>query len=284
MMGNLLAIVKDPKDSKEFVKYALNLASDLQISLHLLYVQDPANYALGSSGITGNAQVQIELNLKKMAEEAKKILVDLVRDYASSELLVRISTETGIIRTIIEGLIENEKINMVLLESRETDGFWTQNSTDMEIIRNVKCPVWIIPKKSGYKPFREIIYATDYKEEDLVTLKKLIGLTQGFSPGITALHITDDYDFDTRIRKEGFHEIVQRKTSYDKISLKSLVNNEGKDLGPLINDYASLINADLIVVLKENHHFIERLFRSSATKAIVQQANIPVLVYHARGT
>jgi nucleotide-binding universal stress UspA family protein len=113
-------------------------------------------------------------------------------------------------------------------------------------------------------------------------LRKLIALTHHFSPRITAIHITENLDFEVRIQKAGFQEMLHRKTSYDQVSVKSLVEEtNGEDIGQLINEYASLMEANLIVVLKENRHFFDRLFKSSATKKIVQQAKIPVLVYHA---
>jgi nucleotide-binding universal stress UspA family protein len=60
------------------------------------------------------------------------------------------------------------------------------------------------------------------------------------------------------------------------------VEKSGENVGQLINDYACLIDANLIVVLKENRHFLERLVKSSSTKKIVQQARTPVLVYHEK--
>jgi nucleotide-binding universal stress UspA family protein len=281
-MKTLLAIVNEPGDSKEFVQYVLNMAADLQTNVNLIHVQDPANYAFGTPGMTGDASLQIQVTRQNLAMNAMKILDRYVKAFAPENVSVKISTEMGIAKLIIEKLLSENKINMVILEGGESDGFWTRNSTHMDIIRNVKCPVWVVPKQSAYRALREILYATDYREEDLATLKKLIALTHHFSPRITAIHITENLDFDVRIQKAGFQEMLQTKTSYDQVSVKSLVEETGvEDIGQLVNNYASLVEANLIVVLKENRHFFDRLFNSSATKKIVQQAKIPVLVYHA---
>jgi nucleotide-binding universal stress UspA family protein len=282
-METLLTIIHNPEDSKELVKFALSLAADLQTNLQLLFVQDPVNYTYGTPGLTGSALVvKIKADQEKLAENTKKLLWRFVKECTLGDISVKISTETGIIKFIIEKLLTDNKINMVLLEGSESDGFWTQNSTEMEVIRDIQCPVWVIPKGCKHLQFKEILYATDYHEEDLKTLRKLIGLTHHLSPTITALHITDNMDFEGRIKKAGFHEMVKTKTAYDRVSVKSLVEERGDDVGQLINDYASLINANLIVVLKENRHFLERLVKSSSTKKIVQQASIPVLVYHGK--
>ena len=52
----------------------------------------------------------------------------------------------------------------------------------MSVLNNASCPVWVIPNKSKYAPFKEIIYANDFQEEDLLTLQKLVELTHTLSP------------------------------------------------------------------------------------------------------
>jgi nucleotide-binding universal stress UspA family protein len=50
----------------------------------------------------------------------------------------------------------------------------------------------------------------------------------------------------------------------------------------LINDYSSDIDANLVVMLKENRHFLERLFKPSSTKKLIKEAKLPVLVFHEK--
>jgi nucleotide-binding universal stress UspA family protein len=138
----------------------------------------------------------------------------------------------------------------------------------------------VIPENSDYNPIHSVIYATDYNEEDIPTLEKLIRLTYFESPKITALHITDNVDFDLRIKNAGFQKMLESKLGYENIEVKALVENQGDDMVSLINDYAARISADLIVVLKENRRFLERLFRPSSSEKIIEEASRPVLVFH----
>ena len=100
---------------------------------------------------------------------------------------------------------------MVILEGQQDDSFWMQSSTNMDIIKMVECPVWIIPKGAIYQPFSEIVYATDYKAEDIINLKKLISLFPHLMPNITALHITDSVDFEERVKKEVLWKCFSQK-------------------------------------------------------------------------
>lgn len=160
------------------------------------------------------------------------------------------------------------------------ESFTLKGSFAKELIRNVRCPVWLIPKDTEYQPFHHIIYATDYHNEDISTLKKLIDLTHLVSPQITALHITENADFDLRTKNAGFQKMLEAKTDYNKILVKTLVENDGDDITGLINKYAASYTSDLIVLLKENQHFLERLFKPSTTEKMIKEAKQPFLIYH----
>lgn len=284
-MKTLLAIINEPVESKDFIQYAANMAFDLNANVHLLYVQNTNAYPLGTVGTTGVASARIQQNTELQSERAKetmnKYIVE-VKSKMSDDVLIDYSSELGITSLIAKKLVSEEKVDMVVLENQENESFWTQTSHNMDIISNVDCPVWVVPKDKDYKPFTEIIYATDYHEEDITNLKKLIALTQHYSPSITALHITDSVDFEEKVIKAGFKEMLQEKASYDHLSVKVLNESNGDNMANLLNDYALLINAELIVVLKENKSFLEKIFKTDHTKKIIEKSMLPVLVLHEK--
>ena len=74
-------------------------------------------------------------------------------------------------------------------------------------------------------------------------------------------------------------DMLQSKTGYQKITVKSLLEKDDENAAQLINEYALNINADLIVILKENRNFLERILSPGSTKKILKEATLPVLVY-----
>lgn len=284
-MQTLLVITSNPEDSKILLRYATGLAKDLQMSVHLMYVQDPNIYPTTMPGSMGDVTVLLQENMEIIAANMKKVLEQQVREIhkeMSPDIPIDFSSKTGIVSLIASEFISENNIASIILESQEDGNIWSQTSTNMEIVRHVNCPVWIIPYNSVYQPFNEIIYATDYNEADINALKKLILLTGKLSPHITVLHISDDLDFEENVKKTGFLEMVRSKTAYDKMSVKILVEQSRDELAYLINDYAQQINADLIVIMKENRDFFERIFKSGSVKKIIRQAKLPVLIFHER--
>jgi nucleotide-binding universal stress UspA family protein len=284
-MKTLLTIVQEPKLSKDFLRYVAGLAINLGAQVKVHHVHTPANYSMGMVDTTGYGSMHIQRGLENVVENSEKILNEykaLINKEMASQVIVEVASQIGLQALIAEDMVNDHGVDMVVLEGKKDVGFWSQSSNIMDVIKKVKCPVWIIPKGAGFKPFAEIVYATDYKKEDIVSLKKLIATFPHYSPNITALHVTDNADFEERVKKAGFVEMLQRETNYKPLWVKAFYQNEHTDLTEFINEFALKNKADLLVLLKENKSFFERIFNSSHTKEILKKTQLPVLVYHEK--
>jgi nucleotide-binding universal stress UspA family protein len=94
-----------------------------------------------------------------------------------------------------------------------------------------------------------------------------------------ALHISNDDEFEKKLKSEGFAEVLSEKTGYNKVSVKMIADGDGKDAAESLMNKAEKAKADLIVVLKENRNFFERIFKSSFTADLIKKVQLPVLVY-----
>ncbi len=280
-MQTLLAILTNPVKSEDFIEYSLSMSADLGYNLHIMYVQNPALYTISpGTDTTTPYPVANELDVKMLEadrETALNYIKDIVANFKDGPKpkSLDVSAEAGTMSTVVNHFVSNNKAHMIVTEGDEESGFF---SSEPDVINKTNCPGWIIPPKMSYRPFKKILYATDYNEADITTLKRLVALTKEFSPEITALHITDSKDFEEKTIQKGFKDVVAQETNYDKIHVKT--EKESKSTEEKINDTAINIKADLIVLLKENKGFIEKIFTSSSTKKVIKKAKLPVLVYH----
>ncbi len=280
-MKNLLAIINDPANSKDFIEYTYQMAEDLNYTPHFLYTQDPAVYAMSSGAIRPGANpigTEIEVD-RKNAIRLIQEKIRTVRKELSNDVSFNFNVETGAADLVINRYISDKKAEMAVLEGRDKNGAWTSDTANSGIIQKINCPGWMIPYRMSYDPYQKIIYATDYNETDINNLKNLINLTGRFSPEITALHISDSDDFEQKTKEKGFMEIVKKELGYEKILVKTLVDKGKKGPGENINKYAIDNGANLIVLLKENVNFIKKIFKPGQTKKILKTAKLPVLVY-----
>lgn len=284
-MKTLLAIVNNPYNSGMFIKYVLQMAGDLSLDLHLLYIQDPQAYPIDSTGATGAAALQFEQTMEFERERALKSLeakVEEINKNSSLNVKTRFSTETGSRNITADNYISEGKGDMLVLEAQKEVNFWSLHATNMDVVLQVKCPVWIIPGGSNYGAFKKIVYATDYNEEDIETLNNLISLTSNYNPTIIALHVLKSSEFHEKVLSTGFQDMIENQTDYKDISVKTIKEEKDRDTGKTVNAFSIKENANLLVMLKENRGFFERIFKPSLTSKILTETELPVLVFHEK--
>ncbi|SMO45455.1 Universal stress protein family protein [Saccharicrinis carchari] len=283
-MKTLLAIINEPKESKGFIRYVAQMATNLKVNVHVLYAYSRVEYPLNvTANNMGQASLEIHKTMEEFLENSKTILQRYMNELSaevSNNVFTGITVEIGGTEVSAEKVINDKNIEMAVIESRAEASFWSQTSSNMDLIRELKCPVWIIPKGDVYRPIKNIVYATDYNEEDVSNLSKLIHLFPHLMPNITALHITDSGDFNNRIKKAGFKEMIQEKLPYANLIVKAIHRENDDDVAQLLADFAETNQTDLAVVLKQNKSFFARLFKENHTKEILEKSEIPVLVFH----
>lgn len=282
-MKTILVLVKSQINSEKYIEYALKLAADINYNVQIFYVHNPDIIPLATPHLSGAAITQLHKEPEERMREAIRSLstiTDTLIYKIAGQVIVEVTAAIGDEISLINEKVESGDVQMVMIESQGIRSFSLKESFAKEVIRKVNCPIWVIPENSVYNSIHSVIYATDYNEEDIPTLKKLIDLTYFNSPKITAIHITDNVDFDLRIKNAGFQKMLESKVEYENIEVKALVENHGDDMVGLINTYAARTSANLIVVLKDNRRFLERLFYPSSSEMIIGEANRPVLVFH----
>jgi len=284
-MKTLLAIINESGNLKEFIKYAAQFSNDLNSNLTLLAVQNPQAYSVGTHHASGAIAANNQMILEEAAEKAKEDLQQLSKEATAElpfDITIDVLSEIGITKMIVEELVSDNKADMVILNSEPDVSFWEQSTANKDIIFDINCPVWVIPEKTEYVSYSKVVYATNYKEEDIRNMKKLLKLAGTLNPEIVALHITDTTDFEEKVKQKGFLETLQKNTGYSKIKVKALKERENDNVAQLINDYSSDIDANLIVLLKENRNFLDRLFNPGATRKLIKEAKLPVLIFHEK--
>jgi nucleotide-binding universal stress UspA family protein len=285
-MKTILILIDSIEDSKEYMNYGVNLAKDLERNVMFLYMFDYGNIPVSTHSYAETIMHLRKTTYKSQIDKAENELKAIIGELNSTvphPPSIEYILETGAPHDIINKFIADEEVDMVMLEEygkgRSSDLIRESN---IEIIRKTHCPVWIIPEDVNFKAFSNIVFATDYHEEDIPALKKLTDIAAIFSAQIIALHITENIDFEERILSTGYSDILKEKVGYDKIEMKVVAEEKGTGVAENILKFASLSEADLIVLMKEDKGFMERIFTPSTTQRLSRHTRFPMLVYHEK--
>lgn len=289
-MKKLAFLIDEIDKTKELIRFAALLGKDINAKIHVLHVQNPQIHhsTQSTQGYMGVAGVPVPADaelLQKISDDIKEKVtgyIQEIEDELSGIPSIKFKSDIGDASIILQEKIKKNKYDIVLLQNHTEEDFWLRESVNMDVVRNVPCPVFIVPPDAKYQPLEKIIYATDYNKEDIATLKSIIKLLKSFDPEILALHISNDNEFKENLKSEGFASMLNEKTGSDRVSVKMISDKEEEDAVESLVSEAEKAKVNLIVVLKENRNFFKRLFKSSFTAELIKDIQLPVLVFHKK--
>ncbi len=282
MKKKILQFIRSAENLEKVVANSEGFARALDMEIKLLMVletRQPYFYPMTTTLHTGMETYQFEELHAEREKEAEKILKKFAEEKNKEKGHPRVSYEilSGATDMILIDASENKDISLILInESQEPEQGFLIN-TYLNTLEKTSCPILKIPEKKDFSQISKILYATDYKEEDLPTLSKLAEIAAPFKAEITTLHITDSVDLEEKMMGHGFEKTLHDRVGYDKISFAV---REDENVVEGIMDYARSGNFDLIVLLKENRNFLQRLFTKSDSNKILSDSDVPVMVFH----
>ena len=260
----------------------MSLAGMLDMDLKLLMVLETRHtffYPMTSPLKTGIASYEFEKIREERLKEEKKQMSAFVDKLNSRGAKIKVDFEIRSGATdmiLLEASGKKDTYMLMINESEEPEMGFLIN-TYLQIVEKTECPILKVNGDFDFSKLQKVLYATDYKEEDVPVLKKLSEMLAPFKAEITALHITDNLDLEEKLKSHGYESSLLKKIGYDRIRFAI---RKDKKVPRGIMDYAKSGKYDMIVVLKENRSFLERIFGSSDSNKILAKAETPVMVYH----
>lgn len=285
-MKTLLAIIYEPSLAENFIRYAVHLSGRFNLNLQFLYILSyEAHPPPGlSAGLSGSFAYELDRDLAKEQERALDTLKKSVEPLVSrmpDPVEAGYSVEFGHAKAVIAGHVAKHPDPALLLEGKHKGSLLSLNPSNIEVVRQVDCPVWVIPTDVEFQEFKKVLYASDFHEADIQALQELSGLLETRTPEIQTFHVTEVSDFDALLRAKGLESLIREQVSYPKLSF-SLVESRKDDVADAICHFAEEQQAQLIVLLKEQYGLFEGLINPSATRKIIRRARLPVLIFHQK--
>ncbi len=150
------------------------------------------------------------------------------------------------------------------LEEGSLDGITTS------VMQQISIPLLAIPHTTSYRPIKEIVYASDFEQDDFKVIDQLLRFAQVTEAIINCIHI----------RQDGEYWDGNQSSMYDRMYLleqsNSLINYHvlhGNDILASLQSYIVEHEIDMIAMLTRHN-------ASSFTRKIALSTDIPLLAFH----
>lgn len=275
MKGRVILIPTDfSKNAEVALTYAINLATDFQARLIVLHA-----YRLLQTTIDSIDQSPFSIKnqwdrdtQQKFRRLESKYLKDAGIDYS-------FEVDVGFAADAINSSALANKVDMVVIGAA---GAGTINqivgSTTLKILNMVHCPVMVIPSEANYCDVSKVTFAYDTKR---VIKKEQIHLLAEYVKTYNAK--LEILSVSTRGRKS--ETTTEQKDEFDKFLVGTdhfftTISTKDDNIADSILGYIDEKSSNVLVALKRDHSFVEKVFNFSITRKLAIQTGLPLLVIH----
>jgi nucleotide-binding universal stress UspA family protein len=222
-------------------------------------------------------------NWFKAYNEISKFNKYFLEEHARTDTDLRIKFDyrfvNGIFVDEIRNIAREENVDLIVLPISDKREF---NKRQLKIIQdNIfeknRTSLLVVPFGSVFRPVKNIVFATDLKRLNKYPqyLNDVIHYAELFDSSIHFIHISSREKAEILDNSETYRLVMQAIEKNKRHTFTSLY---GKDIIETVNRYVNECNADILVVVKHQHYFLDSIFQESLSKEISLYSKVPVLV------
>ncbi len=191
----------------------------------------------------------------------------------------------GIFKDEIRNIAREDNVDLIVLPVSDKREF---NKRQLRIIQdNIfeknRTSLLIVPFGCKFKPVKNIVFATDLKKLNNYPqyLNDVVHYAQLFDSNIHFIHISSKEKVENWDNSDTYQLVMQAIEKNKRHTFKSL---HGKEIIKSVNQYVEECNADILVVVKHQHYFLDSIFHESMSNEISLYSKVPVMVMREKRT
>ena len=258
------------------IAYALKLLQDHTCRFYLVHTYTPpiyrVDYTLGSPGQLGLPDVQrnsVEETLEDTIKTIKPLSNPAKHTFVSHAAFNTLAEE-------MDSISHKEGVDFIVMGTQGATGAMEIlfGSNTVQVIQKSAVPVLVIPNDFEYEPPRNILFPTDYEVDyQKAHLDFLLKFSKLEHSKLHILHISspeglDEGQINQKVRLEG--KLLEHNHEFYDLPDQELI--------PAINAFQEKHPVELLVMVKNKHSFLERLFLDPVIKKIGLYSKVPFMV------
>ncbi len=261
--------------SKIAISYGLKMAGKLDAEFTILNV-----VRLDGVPKSHLKMKQIERSLTTIAmEEGQKLADGGAKLLKSNSKITFKAIKSHTVADTVRRYTEANNVNLVIMGSRGASRLKRAvlGGTTVSVIDACNAPVLAIPEKAVFTNFKNVVYASDFKNVQK-ELDTIIPFARIFDSTIHMVHVVEAIDKNVDTKRELIKTLVQ-KADYPKINLEIVIDD---DIPLAIDQYITDKKGDALTTFTHELNLFEKIFARSVTRKLAYQGTIPLLAFKRR--
>lgn len=274
-MKTILVPTDFSENAKNALHYALEIALSTKAEILLIHISPiPYNFDSRVAEIT---EIMEQYSRKTLDE----VISTIKKNTKYKDIKIRGTSKTDKLLTAILNVSKKENADLIVAGTKGASGMgkFFFGSNTAEIIRQAHLPVLVVPGDATYQQFRTMVYAIDYREDDLSFLHELEKFADQLGVKIETLHVAAKNSLYEQIVHRGLVQLMTDKFS-DIFADHHLVINESVVDG--VENYINNHPNSLLTMAHYKKPFLHRLINNSVTEEMTYHAKTPLLIFNQK--
>jgi nucleotide-binding universal stress UspA family protein len=276
-MDSILCLTDYHLNSAQPFLYGLHLTRHLHNDLYLAHIKDGADFP-----VQEDVEDLTEMDDKEKVEELQKLrqFINLNTAPEDQKLPIRGVLIGGPLWESIETLTEKYDADLIIMGMRNRMGLAGRilGGLAARMINYTEAPVLMTPPGTKFAPIKSVVYATDFDVANLASIEKMVSWCQALNAHLYLVHVNDD-PAEKAWAKQQMEKIMRALEEDNEDRQVSFTILEGDDIMDHLESFMQEVKADLIALTAYRKGFWDRILRSGLAHEIIQEVNIPVLIF-----
>ncbi len=264
------------KNAAHASRYAGMLAKLYDANLVFLHVNNVP--MIPQNNISFGVDSAISLSEKSTKADLEVFTKQFIHDSDLPAERITQRVSYGFAAEIILEIAESIKADMIVMG--------TQGASDMmdkwlgthaqEVMKKAECPVFTIPKNVPIDYPQRILYAADFKEDEILATEKLLYMAKPLGASCKVVHIHDYFEPNVgHILEETIKELEEKFKNED-VTIQQF---HRADIIEGLEGYIKTYDPDILAMAIHEKSFLSSIFDTSITRHFIQEAKLPMLTF-----
>ena len=282
-MKTILYATDYSENSVPALKYAHTMSSKMKVKLLVVHVFDYPTMLDNLSLKGEDAFPDIEGNA--IRKHLSKLHTFCTQNLKGELDELNIEIEAIENKSVVKGIISkaNEMEVFLIITGMKGGSALREiimGNTTKHLLEKSPCPVLSIPQDASHTQIETIVYATDFEEEDLGAINRLVEIAKPLNAKIKIVHISSLEEVVGKRQMKNIEEKIHKHIKYPNLELDILYSDD------VFNDlkiYLGKANSDLIAMLeRESKSLSSQIFHRDLVKRMESYGKIPLMSFNAK--
>lgn len=259
------------ENAEQAYRYALEISKKTGADLHLFHaIEEPYDFATRVEEVVQTKKDQAYTRLQQMMNEARES--ERYSDLAIYSEIKRGKPFPSILNKARE--LDAELIIVGTKGESSLKRILYGNVTSSVILES-DIPVLTVPSNSKKPYLDRFIFATDFREQDIQSLRKTVEFARFFDAEVHIVHVTESETMGTDIKFRGFRNLVEEQIDYPRLKFRRI---EGNKFWEGISGYLQEVPISLVTITRYRKSFLKTILWANNTQDLTYHTHVPMLV------